>query len=108
MTRNEPPDEGAYPPVEGRPTLSKLREAASHCRACDLWKTGTQTVFGEGAARATLLLVGEQPGDKEDRAGHPFVGPAGGILDGALREAGLDRSAVWVTNAVAFVYSLHD
>jgi uracil-DNA glycosylase family protein len=71
-----------------------------HCRACDLWRTGTQTVFGEGSSRAAVMFVGEQPGDREDRAGHPFVGPAGGILDEALAEVGIDRTQVWVTNAV--------
>lgn len=73
---------------------------AAECRACDLWKSGTQTVFGEGFESAELMLVGEQPGDKEDLAGRPFVGPAGRILDQALREAGIDRSTVYVTNAV--------
>jgi DNA polymerase len=81
-------------------TLASLREAAAGCRACDLWERGTQTVFGEGAARARLMLVGEQPGDSEDRAGRPFVGPAGRVLDEALERAGIDRSTVYVTNAV--------
>jgi DNA polymerase len=80
--------------------LAKLREEALGCRACPLWKTGTQTVFGEGKPRARIMLVGEQPGDVEDREGHPFVGPAGRILDQALREAGLDRSTLYLTNAV--------
>ncbi|HUR23853.1 MAG TPA: UdgX family uracil-DNA binding protein [Acidimicrobiales bacterium] len=80
--------------------LEKVRLAAAECKACDLWKTGTQTVFGEGAAAARLMLVGEQPGDKEDLAGRPFVGPAGRILDQALEEAGIDRGRVYVTNAV--------
>jgi uracil-DNA glycosylase family protein len=80
--------------------LQKLREEARACRACPLWKNATQTVFGEGKARARIMLVGEQPGDVEDREGHPFVGPAGRILDQGLREAGLDRSTLYVTNAV--------
>jgi DNA polymerase len=77
-----------------------LREEAAACRACPLWKNATQTVFGEGPTHARIMLVGEQPGDKEDLAGHPFVGPAGQMLDRALEEAGLDRSTVYVTNAV--------
>ncbi|MGH8020676.1 MAG: UdgX family uracil-DNA binding protein [Opitutaceae bacterium] len=80
--------------------LSALRKAAARCRACPLWKSGTQTVFGEGPADARVLLVGEQPGDQEDRAGRPFVGPAGKLLDRALEQAGIDRSEVYVTNAV--------
>ena len=100
MPRAESPDESAYPPVEGRASLPKLRDAAAHCKACDLWRLGTQTVFGEGAAHAKVMLVGEQPGDYEDRAGHPFVGPAGKLLDEALGEAGIERNEVWVTNAV--------
>src|SRR5258708_15839535 len=81
-------------------TLADLRRAASGCRACDLWKAATQTVFGEGAAKASILFVGEQPGDQEDLAGHPFVGPAGKVLDQALVEAGIDRDEVYVTNVV--------
>ena len=80
--------------------LETLREEAAACRACPLWKDATQTVFGEGPDHAPLMLVGEQPGDKEDLAGHPFVGPAGQMLDRALQEAGIDRSKVYVTNAV--------
>jgi uracil-DNA glycosylase len=80
--------------------LEALREAASDCRACPLWKDATQTVFGEGLPTARVVLVGEQPGDKEDLAGKPFVGPAGQILDRALKEAGIDRATVYVTNAV--------
>jgi uracil-DNA glycosylase family protein len=86
--------------IPPRPTLGKLREAARHCRGCKLWMVGTQTVFGEGPAPARLMIVGEQPGDQEDKEGHPFVGPAGRLLDAALEEAGLDRSEVYVTNAV--------
>ena len=83
-----------------RSPLDKVRLAAAECKACDLWKCGTQTVFGEGSETADLMLVGEQPGDKEDLAGRPFVGPAGRILDQALDDAGIDRSTVYVTNAV--------
>ena len=81
-------------------TLPALREAAAGCRACDLYKTGTQTVFGEGAEHAQVMFVGEQPGDREDREGKPFVGPAGRVLDEALEEAGIDRRQVYITNAV--------
>lgn len=87
-------------PPKGLSSLTSLRRAARTCRACDLWKNATQTVFGEGASRASILFVGEQPGDQEDLAGHPFVGPAGKIFDAALTEAGIDRDAVYVTNAV--------
>jgi uracil-DNA glycosylase family protein len=81
-------------------TLPALREAAAGCRGCQLWQVGTQTVFGEGDAAARALFVGEQPGDQEDRAGKPFVGPAGRVFDEALEAAGIDRSSVYVTNAV--------
>src|SRR5438874_11736215 len=81
-------------------TLPQLRAAAAACQGCDLYLRGTQTVFGEGAAHATVLFLGEQPGDKEDLAGHPFVGPAGRVLDKALDEVGIDRKQVFVTNAV--------
>jgi len=77
-----------------------LREAAQHCRGCDLWKRGTQTVFGEGRPGAEVMLVGEQPGNDEDLQGRPFVGPAGRILDKGLEAAGIDRDDVYVTNAV--------
>ena len=80
--------------------LAKLRAAAARCEACPLYKNATQTVFGEGSRGAQLVLVGEQPGDQEDRAGHPFVGPAGQLLDRALEEAGIDRKLAYVTNAV--------
>jgi uracil-DNA glycosylase family protein len=80
--------------------LAHLRIEAASCRRCPLWRNATQTVFGEGPAPAAMMLVGEQPGDKEDLAGHPFVGPAGQLLGHALEEAGIDRSAVYVTNAV--------
>lgn len=83
-----------------RSRLEQVREAALDCRACELWKIGTQTVFGEGPAHADMMLVGEQPGDREDRAGRPFVGPAGRVLDDALQAAGIARERVYVTNAV--------
>jgi uracil-DNA glycosylase family protein len=86
--------------VPERPTLPKLREAAAGCKACDLWKTGTQTVFGEGARRAEVMFVGEQPGNDEDLEGRPFVGPAGKLMDKAMEEAGIDRSLAYVTNVV--------
>jgi uracil-DNA glycosylase family protein len=83
-----------------RRTLPALRKAAADCRGCDLWRDATQTVFGEGAPKAELMLVGEQPGDREDREGKPFVGPAGGLLHRALDEAGIDPEATYITNAV--------
>jgi uracil-DNA glycosylase len=86
--------------IPDRPSLTKLREAAAECKACELWKRGTQVVFGEGAAKADVVFVGEQPGNDEDLAGRPFVGPAGKLLDRALEDAGIDRSHVYVTNAV--------
>jgi DNA polymerase len=81
-------------------TLHTLHDAALGCKACDLWKRGTQTVFGEGPSEARAMLVGEQPGNEEDLAGHPFVGPAGRLLDQALEAAGIDRSEAYVTNVV--------
>jgi DNA polymerase len=81
-------------------TLAALREAAAGRRACDLYKTGTQAVFGEGAEHTQIMFVGEQPGDREDIEGKPFVGPAGRLLDEALEDAGIDRSQVYITNAV--------
>ena len=92
--------ETAAPLVPDRPSLPTLREAAAGCRACPLWETGTQTVFGEGARAAEVMLVGEQPGDREDREGRPFVGPAGRLLDEALVEAGIERRLAYVTNVV--------
>lgn len=80
--------------------LPELREAAAHCQGCDLYKDATQTVFGEGSTRPHILFVGEQPGDIEDKQGHPFVGPAGKLLDRALKSAGLDRSECYFTNTV--------
>jgi DNA polymerase len=126
-TKQSEPESRSYPPVEGflRPSsghtqivdpsrttgsaadflpeersLPALRGAAAGCRGCQLWQTGTQAVFGEGAQTARLMLVGEQPGDQEDLAGRPFVGPAGRLLDKALDEAGIDRADTYVTNAV--------
>jgi DNA polymerase len=93
-------DETAAPLVPPRPTLKKLRDAADGCKACPLWETGTQTVFGEGSPKAEIMFVGEQPGDQEDLAGKPFVGPAGKLLDRAMEEAGIDRSVAYVTNVV--------
>jgi DNA polymerase len=93
-------DGTAAPSVPAERSLPKLREAAADCQACPLWKTGTQTVFGEGAKTAEVMLVGEQPGDREDIEGRPFVGPAGRLLDNALAEAGIDRKLAYVTNAV--------
>jgi len=86
--------------IPARPSLPAVRSAAADCRACELWQRGTQTVFGEGPRQARLMLIGEQPGDQEDRIGRPFVGPAGQLLDRALEAAGLDRQEVYVTNVV--------
>jgi DNA polymerase len=93
-------DDSAAALIPPRPTLKKLREAAAGCKACPLWESGTQTVFGEGGAHADVVFVGEQPGDREDIEGHPFVGPAGQLLDKALEEVEIDRSQVYVTNVV--------
>jgi uracil-DNA glycosylase family protein len=82
------------------PTVQALQEAARSCQGCGLWRDATQTVFGEGTQRASVMLVGEQPGDREDIEGRPFVGPAGKLLDRALEEAGIDRKKVYVTNVV--------
>jgi uracil-DNA glycosylase family protein len=92
--------ETAAPLVPERPSLTNLKEASAGCKACPLHLTGTQTVFGEGLVRAEILFVGEQPGDREDREGKPFVGPAGRVLDQALEEVGIDRSLAYVTNVV--------
>jgi uracil-DNA glycosylase len=94
----EPGD--ATPFLPKRESLKTLREAAADCRGCDLWRDATQTVFGEGPRRARVMIVGETPGDREDREGRPFVGPAGRELDKALEAAGIDRDDVYVTNAV--------
>jgi uracil-DNA glycosylase family protein len=91
---------GAAEFLPDRLTLPALREAAAGCRGCHLWEVGTQTVFGEGAAQAQAMFVGEQPGDREDQAGKPFVGPAGRVFGEALEAAGIDRGTVYVTNAV--------
>jgi uracil-DNA glycosylase len=93
-------NESAADWIPKRPSLTALRNAAADCRACPLWETGTQTVFGEGAAKAQAMFVGEQPGDQEDRQGRPFVGPAGRVLDEALELAGIGRGSIYVTNAV--------
>ena len=81
-------------------SLDAMRQAAAECRRCDLYRDATQVVFGEGARHARVLLIGEQPGDREDQLGHPFVGPAGRFLDGCLQEAGIDRADCYLTNAV--------
>jgi uracil-DNA glycosylase len=86
--------------VPSSQSVTEVREAATSCQACDLWRTGTQTVFGEGDEQAEVMLIGEQPGDQEDRVGKPFVGPAGQLLDQALVEAGIDRGRTYVTNVV--------
>jgi DNA polymerase len=101
MARQQHPDAGtAAPLVPEKPTLGRLRDAAAGCTACHLHELGTQTVFGEGSAGSEVVFVGEQPGDQEDVAGRPFVGPAGRVLDEAMVEAGIDRSKAYVTNAV--------
>src|SRR5256885_3716757 len=105
MPENGPPaptpePDHHYPDLPETKSLGAWREAAAQCRACDLWKNATQTVFGEGKRTAKVIFVGEQPGDKEDIAGRPFVGPAGRVLDEALEAAGIDRDTVYVTNAV--------
>ena len=100
MPRQLSLDETAAPLVPDRPSLKKLKKAAAGCTACPLHETGTQTVFGEGSTKARVVFVGEQPGDQEDQQGKPFVGPAGKLLDKALEDAGIDRSAVYVTNVV--------
>ena len=97
-TKESPVDLAVLPPALN--TMSKLRDAARDCTACDLYKTATQTVFGDGPANSQIMFVGEQPGDQEDRAGHPFVGPAGKLLDEALERVGIQHSKVYVTNVV--------
>ena len=99
-TTSSPGADASPAPVPDHPTLPRLRRAVDDCRACELWEPATQAVLGEGPASARAVLVGEQPGDREDREGAPFVGPAGGVLDRALAEAGIDRGDVYVTNAV--------
>jgi DNA polymerase len=103
MVRRRPDSVGEHPATAlfpANPTIEAARVAAFDCRACDLWARATQTVFGEGRAGARIMLVGEQPGDREDLEGRPFVGPAGRVLDVALEEAGIDRAEAYVTNAV--------
>ena len=97
----------AEPFVPERPTLPRLRQAADACTGCHLYEGATQTVFGEGSRQAKVMLVGEQPGDREDIEGHPFVGPAGRLLDRALEEAGIQRSEAYITNVVKhFKYTM--
>src|SRR6478735_5416516 len=96
----EPPELSAADFFPERKSLKAFRDAAADCKGCDLWERGTQTVFGEGARRAEVVFVGEQPGNEEDLSGKPFVGPAGRLLDEALIEAGIDRSQTYVTNVV--------
>jgi uracil-DNA glycosylase len=93
-------DENGYPKIQNPRSLRSVAEASQQCRGCHLWARATQTVFGEGPRSANVLFVGEQPGDKEDLAGHPFVGPAGRVFDEALADAGIERKRVFVTNAV--------
>lgn len=100
MPRTSDTTSAAAELIPARPTIPSLQSAAQGCRACELWQKGTQTVFGEGRSAADVMLVGEQPGDKEDIAGRPFVGPAGHLLDTALEEAGIDRRRAYVTNVV--------
>lgn len=95
MARLRAEDSAANELIPARPTLPALRDAVTHCRACDLWRDATQAVFGEGTRNAKMMLVGEQPGDAEDVEGEPFVGPAGRLLDRALGEAGIDRGAAY-------------
>jgi len=97
---NKKPRDSAEDLIPDNPTLFSLREAAADCKACDLWENATQTVFGEGARRAKVLFIGEQPGNEEDLQGKPFVGPAGRLFDQALEEAGIDRRQTYVTNVV--------
>ena len=102
MAKKSEPQPGQPVPelIPDRPSIPRVRDVARGCKACDLYKRGTQTVFGEGPARADVMLVGEQPGDAEDLVGHPFVGPAGKLLDKALAQAGIERVRVYVTNVV--------
>jgi uracil-DNA glycosylase len=88
------------PPIPDKPSLTNLREAVQGCRACELWEGATQAVIGEGRRDASVMLVGEQPGDREDIEGHPFVGPAGKVLDAGLERAGIAREDVYITNVV--------
>jgi len=100
MATRKSPQHSAAEWIPPRPTLNSLREAAADCKACDLWKLGTQTVFGEGRRRSIVMFIGEQPGNEEDLTGKPFVGPAGKLFDDALETVGIDRSQTYVTNVV--------
>jgi uracil-DNA glycosylase len=100
MNLFDPTPRSALEFLPARDNLSSLREAAAKCRGCDLYRDATQVVFGEGRAQASILLVGEQPGDREDQQGKPFVGPAGQLLDKCFQSAGIDRAEVYITNAV--------
>jgi DNA polymerase len=100
MATRKSSDSAANDLIPPRPSLTSLKTAATGCTACDLWKKGTQTVFGEGGRRSRVLFVGEQPGNEEDLTGKPFVGPAGRLFDNALEEAGIDRKQTYVTNVV--------
>ena len=100
MPKADPSESQAWDLIPPRPTLSRLKNVAADCRACDLWKSGTQTVFGEGSRKSTVMFIGEQPGNEEDLTGKPFVGPAGRLLDNALEAGGIDRKQTYVTNVV--------
>jgi len=100
LTSRAPGAATAAPLIPARPTWARVKEAAAGCRACPLWERGTQTVFGEGSRHPAALFIGEQPGNEEDLAGRPFVGPAGRLFDRALAEAGIDRAQTYVTNVV--------
>ena len=100
MPKADPSESKAWDLIPPRPTLSVVKNAAAGCRACDLWKKGTQTVFGEGSRRASVMFIGEQPGNEEDLTGKPFVGPAGRLFDNALEAASIDRKQTYVTNVV--------
>ena len=100
MATRKPADSAANALIPPRPTLTSLKNAAADCKACDLWKKGTQTVFGEGGRRARVMFVGEQPGNEEDLSGKPFVGPAGRVFDSALEASGIERKQTYVTNVV--------
>lgn len=100
MATRKPSQSSAEDLIPEHVTLSLLKKAAADCKACHLWKLGTQTVFGEGRRRAKVMLIGEQPGNEEDLTGKPFVGPAGRLLNDALEEVGIDRSLIYVTNVV--------
>lgn len=100
MARKKQGQEPVAQRIPADATLAELRKLAAGCKACDLWRNATQTVFGEGGGNSEVVLIGEQPGNQEDLQGRPFVGPAGGILDRALEQAGIERGAVYITNAV--------